>query len=286
MNPLFRPAAVLSLFIALAPVASAVQIPANDGFITDGVGIITEEQDAELEKTLTDYQALTSNEIAVVIVRNMSGASIADTATELLRRWGVGAEGKDNGIVMLIDYENREMFIATGYGLEGAVPDIAAKGIGQKDIVPHFREGEYYEGILAGIDALKRHIGGEYTADRYENLDQEGGGSFAWILFFVFIGFDALAALFGRTKSWWLGGVVGGGAGLLLTLIYGWWLSIPVLVAIGLGFDYIVSKSGYKGGRGGSMGPFMGGGRGGRGGSSFRGFGGGSGGGGGARIKW
>jgi uncharacterized protein len=71
--------------------------------------------------------------------------------------------------LILIALEDREVTIQTGYGLEGAVPDLVAKGIIDTDIIPHFREAQYYEGIAAAIDSLQKHIGGEYTAERYED---------------------------------------------------------------------------------------------------------------------
>lgn len=277
-----------SCVISFSPQATAqeFEIPVNDGFVTDEQGLLTAEQEQSLENDLTQYSTETSNEIAVVILSNLSGSVISDVAVEIGRKWGVGTE-KDNGILMLISYETRDIWIATGYGLEGAVPDIVAHGIVDRDMAPHFRDGNYYEGISVGIDALKKHIGGEYTAERYETSD-EGGGAFGWLFFLGFILLDWFAALLGRTKSWWLGGVFGGIGGLVLTAIFSWWVSIPVLVLLGLLFDYIVSKGGNnRRGRGGFWGG-PGGGFGGRGGGGggFGGFGGGSFGGGGGGSKW
>lgn len=288
------PVAALWCFLALAPAAAAqssasyddvaplqetAEIPPNDGFVTDAVGILTAQEDAQIEQVLDQYRQTTSNDIAVVIVKTLSGASMADMTVDIIRNWKLGQEGKNNGIVMLIGYDSHDIFIGVDAGLEGAVPDAVASGIARKVMAPIFREGKYADGILAGIDALQKHIGGEYEADRYEGMG-EAAGFMPWMLFLVFIGGNWLAAIFGRTKSWWLGGVVGGGLGLVLMLLYGWWLAIPTLAGIGLFFDYIVSKAGYRGGRGGrggwgGMGGGFGGGRSGGGGGGFRGFGGG-----------
>ena len=280
---------VLPLFLLLWAVPVSAQtdpLPPNDGFVTDAVGVLAADQDAELERILADYQATTSNEIAIVIMRNLSGASLVETAVELLRKWGVGQEDKDNGVLLLLDYENREGFIATGYGLEGKIPDVVARGIAEKDIAPHFREGEYYVGLLAGIDAIQKHIGDEYAADRY---GEEAGGSGigAWMLVVLFLFLEWIAALFARTKSWWLGGVVGAAFGIIITWLYDWWTGIPLLTAIGLLFDYVVSRHPLTRVPYGRMGRFGSGGI--RGSSTrggFRGFGGGSSGGGGSRFKW
>lgn len=262
--------------------AGAVVLPPNDGFVTDGIELLAPEQEQTLETSLSDYQKETSNEIAIVIVETMSGADITDSAIELHRRWGVGDAEKDNGILMLFAYADRVAFISVGTGLEGAVPDIVASGIGERVMAPEFADGNYYDGLVAGVDALKKHIAGEYSADRYEG-DPDAPGVIGWIVFLLFVGLDWLAALFGRTKSWWLGGIVGAVFGVALTFLYGWWLMIPVIAGIGLLFDFIVSRTGYRGGRGRGWGGGMsGGGRGG----GFRGFGGGSTSGGGSKFRW
>ena len=275
----------LTLALTLTPaITSAFDVPPNDGFVTDAAGVLSAEQDAELERLLTDYRSATSNEIAVLIVPKLDGEPIATVAVDVGREWGVGSEDDDNGVLMVIAYEDREVFIATGYGLEGALPDIVVKGIVDEDILPHFREGQYYEGIQAAVLSMQKHIGGEYTADRYAAED-EGDGAWPFVLFILFLLFQWIAAAMARTKSWWMGGIVGGVAGIVLTILFTWWLSIPLLVALGLLFDYILSRgSGGRGGRGRGM--WIGGGRGGMGGGGFGGFGGGSFGGGGAGGRW
>ena len=276
----------LSLCATVTP-AFAFTVPVNDGFVTDDAHILTAEQVQSLDQNLQQYQTQTSNEIAILIVPTLSGSNISDVSVQVGRAWGVGTKDKSNGILMLIAYQDHEINIATGYGLEGAIPDIVAKVIVDTDIVPAFRNGKYYDGLSTAVDSLKKHIGGEYTAARY--VQKDTSGFIPWIFFFVFIVLNFMASIFARTKSWWLGGIVGGFFGIVLTVAYSWWLSIPLLVALGLFFDYIVSKNGPRGGgRNGGVGGWWGGMGGGGGGSSggFGGFGGGSFGGGGASGKW
>ena len=277
----------LSLALALSGFSgtvSAFDVPPNDGFLTDVAGLLTVEQEQAIEQTLSQYEKDTSNQIAVVIVQTLNGEEPADAALDIARKWEVGQKDKDNGIVILISYSENKIFLATGTGLEGVVPDIVAKGIIETDMAPHFRAGEYAEGITAAVESLQKHIGGEYTADRYSA--PVGDGVWPWLFFFGFIALNWLAALFGRTKSWWLGGVFGALFGIILTALFSWWLSIPILVIIGLIFDYIVSHhGGGRGGRGGFGGCGGGGFGGGRSGG-FGGFGGGGFSGGGAGGRW
>lgn len=275
-----------ALIFFFCPLAYAFDVPINDGFVTDEAGLLTPNEENSLEIDLQQYQRETSNEIAIVTIPSLSGAVASDVAVEVGRKWGVGTE-KDNGILILVSYSDREIWIATGYGLEGAVPDLVAHGIAERDMTPLFREAQYFEGLTAGIDALKKHIGGEYTAERYDE-QADTSGILPWILFLLFLFFDWIAAALARTKSWWAGGIFGGVAGIFLTIFFSWWISIPLLVLIGSLFDYIVSKKGYENGRGRRGGGGFGGFGGGSGGSSggFGGFGGGSFGGGGGGSKW
>jgi len=276
---------LFGLLFLLAPPVFAFEIPANDGFVTDTAGIIAPDEEAILEQTLSDYRSETSNEIAILILNSLEGEVIADLAFEIGREWGIGTEENNNGIIILMSYEDRKIFIATGYGLEGAIPDIVAKGVIDRDMLPSFREGNYYEGFAGAVDSLKKHIGGEYTAERYE-----GPGIFIpniYTIFIFFIIIEFLASFLGKSKSWWLGGVFGALFGFFLVLMYSWWLSIPILTLIGLIFDYLVSKKYKKSkGRRGRHGGFWTGSGGSGSSGGFGGFSGGSFGGGGAGGSW
>ena len=277
----------LALITSLG-VAHAFDVPPNDGFVTDVTGTLSVEQEQALEATLDAYREQTSNEIAVLIVRSLSGADLVQTAVDTGRSWGVGTAENSNGALMLIALEEREITIQLGYGLEGALPDIVTKGIIEKDILPEFRDGKYYEGIDAGITAMEKHIGGEYTAERY--TAPEASGIFPFFLVFFLIVLNFLSAWLARSRQFWVGGVMGGVFGVFLTALYGWWLAIIFFVLIGGGFDYWVSRfpqarRGRRGG-GGPWGGFGGGSSGGSSSGGFGGFGGGSFGGGGASGKW
>ncbi len=278
-----------ALFLQANFAHAEITVPANDGYVTNLAGetVMTTVQEEALEADLKAYKDATSNEIAVVILPELAGMPAFDVALQIGRSWGVGDEQKDNGIVFLVAYKEREVFLSIGRGLEGPVPDMIAKRIIETDIVPQFRDGKYAEGIAAGIDALKKHIGGEYTADRY--AVSTSPDVIFFMLIFALIGLQWLAAFLSRSKSWWLGGVLGGAGGSWAALFSGWWLLVPLLVGVGLVFDYWVSKypqigrhrrgGGWRGGSGGW-------GSGGGGGGGFGGFGGGSFGGGGAGGRW
>lgn len=302
---LFRFLTSLAVFFAFVSAgnAYAFAVPPNDGFVTDTAGILSEPEQGHLEEILSEYRNETSNEIAVVIVPSLQGEPLMESAVEIGRNWGVGGKENNNGIVLLIAYEDREIFLAVGYGLEGAIPDIVAKGIIDTEITPYFKEGNYAQGIEAGVLAMEKHIGGEYTPEKY--TDVSTGAS---TLFFVLVGMLALIIVsvvcegimleLAPSRTWLLGGVIGFIFGLFFVDVTGSLLSIPFFVIFGLVFDFVVSylyrvderfarwvrrrkkrRRSSSGGRFSSGGGFGGG-------SSGGGFGGGSFGGGGARGRW
>ncbi len=282
----FTSSMVLFVCASMSQQALAFTVPPNDGFVTDTANILSLADRQKLADRITDYQKTTSNEIAIVIVQSLEGTTIEEAALTIARKWGVGST-KNNGILILVSYADRSVRIEVGYGLEGAVPDIVAKGIIEEDISPRFRNADYYGGLSQAIDSLQKHIGGEYTQDRYMSHAQENS-PWSFIFFFGFVVFQWLLAILGRTKSWWLGGVFGAIGGIMLVAFFGWWYSIPILILLGLLLDFIVSKVYAKRGAtpwwaGGGWGP---GGGGFSSGGGFGGFGGGSFGGGGASGRW
>lgn len=229
--------------------------------VNDYAGLLDADQREALERKLVAYDDSTSNQIAVVIVKDLGGMDANQFATELGQRWGVGGQARfDNGIVLLIstggDAGNRDAYIAVGYGLEGAIPDITAGHITDDYLIPYLKQGDFYGAIDKTTTALMRAAAGEYKAP--ENYRKRGsrGISIGKIIFIIII----LVVLLGM-------GGGGGGGGYMSRRGY-------------RGFGGPVIFPGGFGGGG------FGGGFGGGGGGGFGGFGGGGFGGGGAGGKW
>lgn len=278
-------------FLLTLQAHAAYVVPANDGYMTDAAGILSEQDRASIAQLLQEYDAQTSNQIAVLIVQSLQDEPIADAAVSVFRTWGIGQKDKQNGALLLVSYEDRKMFIMTGYGLEGVLPDIVVKGIIDSEIAPRFRSGDYAGGIREGIVAMEKFIGGEYTQDRYSRESFSGGSGIGFFIVICFLLFQGMMGFLGRTKSWWLGGVIGAVVGVFLTILFAWWWSIVILAVLGLLMDFVASRlypgMGERKYRRGTW--FGGGGFGGgssSGGGGFGGFGGGSTGGGGAGGSW
>ncbi len=172
--------------------------------VNDYANFLTNAEVNQLEKKLDEFNNKTSTQIAVVIVKSLNGYEKADFAFQLGEKWGVGQKGSDNGIVFLvkprIGNERGEVFIATGYGLEGAVPDAVAKRIVESEIIPEFKNGNNFAGINKGITTLMALTEGEFTAQQYlAKHKQNDSATGAIIIFIIFIYF--IFSAIGRNKS-------------------------------------------------------------------------------------
>ncbi len=255
------------LFLVLLSFANfftgfAQEFPANQQrLVNDFTNTLSSQQIAQLEQKLIAFDDSTSNQIAVVLVKTVGDYDINEYALELGRKWGVGSQGKNNGVILLVAIGDRKLSIQTGYGLEGALPDIYTKRIIENDIKPYFKEGNYYQGIEAGTNSIISLIKGEYKSDRKkaQNPVNRGGAGLIVIIIVVLI------FIIGRKGGGGGGNEVFTGRGMAEGLFWGLLLG---------------------GGRGGSRGNGFGGGGFGGSGGGFGGFGGGSFGGGGSSGSW
>ena len=256
---------LLSLLVCIYLIAGAQDIfkpPFPSRLVNDYAHVMTSDQIQDLENKLVAYDDSTSIQIAVVTVESTGDTAIEDYALRILREWKVGNKKTNNGMVILAAIQDHKVYIATGYGMEGSVPDITAKEIVEDEIVPNFKENNYYRGFDLGADAIIKASRGEYTAPSgYNQRGQHGtgGGNIIGIIIFVVIILVLASRGGGRG-----GGGMFSGSGVL-----------PFILGSMIG-------GGGRGGFGGGGGGFGGGG----GGGGFGGFGGGSGGGGGAGGSW
>ena len=233
--------------------------------VNDFAGFIPSNEASLLEQKLLHFNNRTSTQIYVVTVKELQGYDPSDYSTRLAEKWGVGQEGKDNGIMIVVkpktNEEKGEVFIGVGYGLEGVVPDAIANRIVANEILPNFREGNYSAGLNQAVDVLISLTEGEYTADTYLEETEKTANPFSSIVgLIIFI--IVMASIFGGRSRMGRHSSVG--------------RSLPFWLLLGM------MNSGSRS-HGGMFGDFSGG-RGGFGG--FGGGGGGSFGGGGAGGSW
>ena len=230
--------------------------------VNDYTTTLTADQQQALENKLVAFDDSTSTQIAVVIIPTLNGNDVTDYGVKLGRAWGVGGKQYSNGVLLLIvngkkENGDRKLYIATGYGVEGALPDITAKHIIDDVIVPNFKGDDYYRGIEEGTDAIMQAVKGEYKAPEGYNKNKGKGGGIGRIIFIIIMIVIFLAVSGGK----------GGGGSFMSRRGFAAWTIASMLSGGGRG-------GGWSGGGGSS------------GGGGFGGFGGGSFGGGGASGSW
>jgi len=261
---------MLTVFFSITVFAQDIPARPNPPrLVNDFANVLLPEQRDILEQKLVALDDSTSNQISIVLIKTLNDYPIEDYSVKLFRTWGLGSKGTNNGILIIAAIDDHKVRIEVGYGLEGAIPDITANSIIENDIVPNFKEENYYRGLNVATNDLGKAAAGEYHVQRERssnNSDNQGGGSLLGIIIIVIIILILMRSGGGRGRG---GGMMSRrGYGGMDSLFWGSFLGSSI-------------GSGGRGGWGGGGGGFGGGGGGG-----FGGFGGGSSGGGGASGSW
>lgn len=282
-------AATLALAAASCTAAAQalVPVPPLERRVTDLASLLDTGQRDALEQRLAGFEAARGSQVAILVVPTTAPEDIAAFSIRVAEAWKLGRKGVDDGVLLVVAAEDRALRIEVGYGLEGALPDAIAKRIVADVITPHFRNGDFYGGLDAGVSAILAVIEGEPLPEPDRGWRSPAAGMEQYLpllLIFAVVGGGLLRALLGRPAG---AAATGGIAGVIV-----WLLShvLPIavfaaivtfVIALAGGMPRRGWSSGGRGGRGG-WGPMGGGGFGGGG------FGGGGGGfgGGGASGRW
>lgn len=242
------------LLVFAAAVLVAAEIPGYKGPVNDYAGVLDRNALGMLEDKVLAYRSSTGSEIGVLIVQSMDGRAIEDYAYDVFREWGIGQQGKDNGVLFVVAVEEKKARVEVGYGLEGDLTDLEAGRLvnRQSPMAQHFRQGDYAGGVNVVLDGIVAAIGGEYDPPK----GKDGGSQKSPLgiigLIVLFIIFSIISRRGGgggrRFGGPFIGGMLGG---------------------------MMMGGRGFGGGRSGGFG-----------GGGFGGFGGGRSGGGGASGGW
>jgi len=142
------------------------------GHVNDYANVLSQNQVQQLETKLRAYRDSTSNVIAIAILNNLQGATREDAATQIFNTWRMWEGERQNGVLILVAVEDRQMQIEVGYGLEGAVTDLMAGRIVSDILRPNFRNNDFYGGLDEASTAIIRLAAGEY--DAVDNMRSEG----------------------------------------------------------------------------------------------------------------
>ena len=282
----------IALLVVLALAVSsgfalALDVPPLTGRIVDTAHLLPPNVAASLSQELAAHEQRTGNQVAILTLPSLQGEPLEEFSHRVATTWKLGQKGTDNGVLLLVASQDRRVRIEVGYGLEGVLTDAVTSRIIRNEMVPHFRAGNYADGIAAGARAIIGTIEGTYAAPKDQpsgpaTISHQWSGFLPAILVGAFVG----AIFLGLKKA--LGLIAGGILAFLLALSSGILIAViaavislvlaPVLSVLFRGGG--IGPGGYSssGWSGGGMGDFSGGG-------SFTG-GGGDFGGGGASGRW
>ncbi|MBP5556267.1 MAG: TPM domain-containing protein, partial [Bacteroidales bacterium] len=190
-------------------VSCFAQIPPRPNpprLVNDFAKIMTREQVNELEDRLVAFNDSTSNMICVVTVSSLNGMEASDFAYEIGDKWGVRSKeaGKNNGVVILIKpkttLEQGEVYIAVGYDLEPVLPDAYANRVANDVMIEHFKENDYYGGVVAALDEMMPIIAGEISIDEIRKAERRNLLIFAAFVFGSFFLLIFLAVILTAKK--------------------------------------------------------------------------------------
>ncbi len=290
---------LLFLFFSPHSLVWAQNLPAAQNYVSDFAQVIDSQSESDLNQKLSALESQTGVQVAVVTVAGLEDMSVEEYAEKLFQKWGIGKKGEDNGLLLLVSPSDREVRFEVGYGLEPVITDGRAGEIIRNQLIPQFKQNNYQQGIIDAVGQISKFVSTPVTPSTPPSLpslaDFVGflitGGVVSFYLFSFFIPIIVYFTSFlARTKSYYLGGVIGFILGLIFLRLVGG----LIFGLFGLILDYVLSRN-YKvfkstGRRTdffGSRGGFWSGGGGFKGGGGgFGGFGGGRSGGGGASGKW
>ncbi|MDO8531791.1 MAG: TPM domain-containing protein, partial [Dehalococcoidia bacterium] len=272
------------LLAALLPMAALAQgLPNPTGYVNDFANVLSPQARQGLEQTLRQIQQDTTAEVVVVTAPSLDGTTVDDYAVRLFEQWRIGKKGTDNGVLLLVAPNERDVRIEVGYGLEPVITDARASQIIRNQVLPRFREGDYDGGVTAAVASLEGYVrSGAPPAPLEENPVKSGLGDWLWVFWPIALVTVYMAGFMARSKTVWLGTIWGGAVGALVGLLIGGVLALGMAVVatalLGAAFDWVLTKTyktqvqsgrptGFWGSRGGFRGgPWMGGGFGGGGG--------------------
>jgi len=256
-----------------------VAIPALTKRVTDLTNTLDSTQQQALESRLAQFEQQQGSQIAILIVPTTQPQAIEQYSIRVVDQWKLGRQGVDDGILLLVAKNDRQMRIEVGYGLEGAIPDAVANRIIDETMVPHFRQGDFFGGLMAAVDQLGGLIAGEPLPEPQAQRQGSWEGMLPLLLFGGLIAGAILRGIFGNFLGGALnGGLIGAavwllGGGLLVALVLAV-IAFVITLSGGLGFMPGMGRGAYGGLGGGGLG-----------GGTFSGGGGGFGGGG-ASGSW
>lgn len=156
--------ALLLLLPAITWAQSTPDFPELTGRVVDRAEMLSPEVETRLTQMLQAHEQASTEQVVVVTLPDLQGFPIEDYGYQLGRHWGIGQKGEDNGALLIVAKDEREIRIEVGYGLEGRLTDAQSSVIINRVITPAFQKGDFQAGIMNGTAAMIQVLGGEPLA--------------------------------------------------------------------------------------------------------------------------
>ena len=232
--------------------------PALTGRVVDQARVLSQSTKDELETLLATHENNTTNQVVVVTIESLGNAQIEEYSIELARRWGIGQKGKDNGVVLVVAPNDKQVRIEVGYGLEGTLTDALSSSIINYYIIPEFKKGDIQNGINIGTQKIIALLDGDEGVKK--EIEAKGDYDMSIEVYGIMGGIAAIIAsafLGDMIMNIGLSVMVASIIGLFVNLCFGIediTAQLAVVLGIAAGFFYLVKdvKVGSGGSGGGS----------------------------------
>ena len=155
----------LCLLLSVSVFAENYPSPTNEFFVNDFAEVIDSEAEQEIMNLGVDLYNKTDAQVVVVTVQSIGSKEVEEYALELGREWGVGSAEKNNGVVILLAVEERQVTIQVGYGLEGCLPDGKTGRILDDYAIPYLADNDFSNGLCEAYKAVCAVVYDEYGAE-------------------------------------------------------------------------------------------------------------------------
>lgn len=203
---------LISLLILLFPLKSMASLPAiPSDFYYDELGMLDYSTKENITKTNKELVSKTGSQVMVATIKNTNGLPASDLGPQIFNKWKIGDQDKKNGVLILISEDDlsgkREVFITTGYGIEGRLNDGKVGRIIDNFMLEDLKDGNYPKAINEGFNAIVAEVADEYNVklegnyDYYldENASLEDGISIG-TLFMMLVVFIVISNMLNRSR--------------------------------------------------------------------------------------
>lgn len=205
---------IIFTLLVLIVSLSALSFPKLTGRVVDEANIFSSSEETQLTSLLVGLEKDSDIQAVVVSVKSLDGYDVADYTIRLAEEWKIGSKANDNGLILLVAPNERDVRIEVGYGLEHKLTDGMSGYIIRKDIIPNFRSGSYFSGVKAGLITVNNVMTGKTSISQQDiqrsRESEKKGSSIGYIIFLIIISILFRGRLFPMLL---FGSMLGGGRG-------------------------------------------------------------------------